>query len=503
MKKTCRKLLALTLFSATATQVQAVVWDASVDTDWSAAPDSTSWSGGTFNNGNAADFNGAGAGTVNITGAVNPSVVNVTSGNYTFAAGGGSIGGSGALNKSGAGTLIIQTNNSFTGGVNLSGGTIQIADNNANEAGYFGAASNIITFSGNATIFNANNPIVLPQGIQINNGVTASLTGAFAEQTLVDGVLSGNGNLSVTGFSANFIVQFRNTANTFTGSIDIQSSDFVTVGFRSLQDSPGATTIGLDSQANNGAKFEYMSGAIAPLVLTNRQFVLTTNGSAGTNLSRQPSILSNAAGANTITINSDLAITGTGFKRFVLGGSNTGNNTFAGAIIDAIGSDVLQLHKQGGGKWVLAGTNTYQGDTLIEQGNLTLASTGSLLFNIGANGVNNRILGDAAPGTLTLDGSFIFDLTGADTTIGNTWNILDSTILGFTTFNPSFNVNSFTNAGSGVWTLDSTGVQYQFDQTTGVLSTLELVSVAVPEPATATLALLGLGGMMMRRRRLA
>lgn len=446
-------------------------------------------------------ISGANILTLDRTDATKPTI-NVTQSGRTLSIG-SVIAGNDGLQKTGAGDLIMTGNNTFTGGVDLAGGRIVIFDD-VNEQKMLGAAGNTLTFTGNATVHNSNNQVVLPQGIQINNGVNAAITGAFGEQTLVDGVLSGSGNLLLQGFSANYIVQFRNTANTFTGSIDIQGgAGLITVGFRSLLDSPGATTIGLDSVGGDGGKFEYMSGAVAPLVLNNRQFVITQNGNTGNDMSRLASILSNAAGTNTITVNTDLAVTGTGFKRFVLGGSNTGNNTFAGAITDAIGTNVLELRKQNAGKWILAGDNTYQGDTVVEQGNLTLGSTGSLLFMIGANGVNNRIIGDAAPGTMTLDGSFVFDLTGADTTIGNTWSIIDAGMLGFTTFNPTFNVESFTNAGSGLWTFDSTGVQFQFNQTTGALSTVELVVTAVPEPATITLGLFAATGLMMRRRRMA
>ena len=65
----------LAAFTTAGTSLGEVVWDGSTDTDWSADPDSTSWGGAvdtTYNDGDDAEFNGAGAGTVNITGAVSP-----------------------------------------------------------------------------------------------------------------------------------------------------------------------------------------------------------------------------------------------------------------------------------------------------------------------------------------------------------------------------------------------------------------------------------------------
>lgn len=492
-------IAALLTVSAATTALAEVVWDGSTDTDWSADPDATSWGGAidtTYNDGDDAEFNGAGAGTVNITASVSPGSVSVTSGSYTFADGGGSIDGTGSLSKSGAGTLIIQTNNTFTGGVDLSGGIIQVA-NGANEAGYFGDASNTITFSGDARLHNQNGTVTLPQGITINGGVTGEVTGAFGETFQVDGVLAGTGTLEIQGFSAAYTAQFRNLANTFTGSIVVDgTAGHATFGVRSLAD--GAGTIGLASDASNGGIFEYMNGANAAITFNTRQFVLVNDGNSGTNLSRQATIKNNESTAGeTITINTDLAITGTGNKNFMLGGNNAGDNTFNGAIIDAIGISTLDLYKIDNGKWILDGTNTYEGDTHVNQGNLMLGSSGSLRFVIGLTGVNNQILGDASPGTLDLEGAFNFDLSGADTTAGNTWDIVDSSILSNTTFASTFAVTGFTDAGGDLWTFDVTPqLQFQFDESTGVLSTL-----TIPAPAALPAGLVMLGLAAARRRR--
>ena len=448
---------------------QTVVWDGSTDTDWSVDPDATSWGGGadtTFNDGDAAQFNGAGAGTVNITGNVSPSSVSVTSGSYTFDDGGGSIAGGGTLSKSGSGTLTIFSANTFTGGIDLSGGRIDIR-NNANEASFLGDSGNTLTFTADARLHNNNGTATLPQNVTINGGVQADITGAFGERTQVTGVLAGSGTLYIQGLSAGYDAEFLNTGNTFTGPIQVHSGDSVTLGMRSLADSPGPTTIGLDSQSNNGAKFEYMSGAIAPLVLNNRQFELLVNGSAGSNLGRQPGIVNNAATANTITINTDLLITGTGSKKFLLMGGNTGDNTFAGDIPDAIGVDVLHLYKQNSGKWILSGTNTYAGNTDITGGTLEVADGGSLLFIIGASGVNNQITGST---TVELNGAFDFDLTGAGTSDGDSWTIVDTSGGLTANYGAAFTVKGFTDAGGGLWETTSGGNTYKFDEDTGNLT---------------------------------
>src|SRR5690606_18034583 len=65
---------------------------------------------------------------------------------------------------------------------------------------------------------------------------------------------------------------------------------------------------------------------------------------------------------------------------------------------------------------------TLTGDTVFNAGsNVILGETGSFTFYIGADGVNNALLGD---GSITLDGSFSFDLDAADQTSGNPWSIV-------------------------------------------------------------------------------
>ena len=321
------------------------------------------------------------------------------------------IGGSDGLLKTGSGDFAPRGLNTFTGGVDLAAGRLTIT-NNANEASFLGAAANVLTFTGNAELYNVDGQATLPQGITINGSVTGKVTGAFGESTQVDGVLGGSGTLVVQGYSAGYNAEFRNTGNTFTGPIQILSGDGVRASFRSLLDSPGATTIGLQSNGNVGGTFDYMSGAMTPLVLNNRQFELIVNGNSGGfgNVDRQATISSNAATANTITINSDLLITGTGTKFLVLRGGNAGANTFEGDIPDGVSGADLTLHKRDGGKWILSGGNTYEGDTIIADGALEIRGDGQL----GAGGVypGNITSTDTTPSPFTFDSSANSTLSG-------------------------------------------------------------------------------------------
>ncbi len=357
----------------------------------------------------------------------------------------------------------------------------------------------MLTFSGDADLHNNNGAVTFSQGIQVNPGVTGQLTGAFGKQFQLNGVVAGSGTLVVQGFSAGFDVELLSLANTFTGSIVIDgSSGPATLGVRSLADSTG--TIGLASNSNDGGVFEYMNRANAAKVFDDRQFVLVNNGNSGTNLTRQATIRNiESTASETLTINTDLGITGTGNKNLMLGGGNTGDNAFNGAIIDAIGASVLDLYKQDNGKWILGGANTYEGDTIVDAGTLELADDAELRFIIGDTGVNNAILGDATNANLDLNGDFVFDLSGAGTTIGDLWNLVDVDNL-TETYGSTFSVRSTVGAFSetaGVWSRSENGQVYEFTESTGVLT------VVVPEPTT--LAIVAAGGLLglgiVRRRR--
>jgi len=61
-----------------------------------------------------------------------------------------------------------------------------------------------------------------------------------------------------------------------------------------------------------------------------------------------------------------------------LNGSNTGTNTVSGLVGDGILGGKLAVVKSGAGKWILNGSNSFTGDTVINQGMLQIGNAGVL-----------------------------------------------------------------------------------------------------------------------------
>lgn len=205
MKKSCVKsvssvfvLLAVVVgMLVGAAQASDVTWDASGDSSWTEPADTTSWSGGTYNSDDTAQFLGSGAGTVTIqAGGVMPGAVIVnSSANYTFT--GGSIGGTGILTKAGTGKLTLSASNSYSGGMVISNGNVTIgADNN------LGNTSGGVTFTGTATLESSigNLSLSSTRTITLTNGAIATFyyyINNNPKSFTINGKITGNGGITL------------------------------------------------------------------------------------------------------------------------------------------------------------------------------------------------------------------------------------------------------------------------------------------------------------------
>ncbi len=233
------------------------------------------------------------------------------------------------------------------------------------------------------------------------------------------------------------------------------------------------------------------------LKIGGANFDLINDGQAFTmtggvfDLNGKSEVIAAVAGSSGAVIRNGLAAT---TSTLIVGGgiSGTTSASFAGVIENGAGT--LSLTKEGSGTQTLTGINTYTGDTTVSAGAISLADNAGLKFVIGANGVNNRITG---AGTVTLDGDFTFDLSGANITDGNSWNIVNVGTLALATFGSSFTVaNAGFTQSSDVWTWVDGSNTWTFTEATGALGLM-----VVPEPGTGAMLLGALGTLLVLRRR--
>lgn len=157
-------------------------------------------------------------------------------------------------------------------------------------------------------------------------------------------------------------------ANTYTGATTITAG---TLGANSIGSvaSPSASALGAPTTVANGT-ISIGSAAAATLLYTGP--AVTTDrviNLAGTTFGATI----DASGSGAINFSSDLTATGNGLKTLTLTGSNTGDNTLGGAIVNSTSNTAVT--KSGVGKWVLAGTSNYGGATSVTAGLLQVDGT--------------------------------------------------------------------------------------------------------------------------------
>ncbi len=276
--------------------------------------------------------------------------------------------------KEGAGTLVFDLANTYTGTTTITEGTLSltnnaaVADSSAIILTTAGATLDISNAAGITTI----RSLLGATGTLVNLGTNRLSVGVSSGVSTFAGEIEGAGGSLVKDGAGTLTLS---GINSYTGSTTIDAGTLALGAGGSLAASSGV------SVAASGATFDISNGGAQTI-----QDLTGVSGSAVT------------LGANTLTL------------------GTTNSTTFAGSISGAGGA----LVKQGTGTLTLSGANSYTGGATIAAGTLT-GTTASLQGNIvdDAALVFNQSTAGIYSGSLSGNGTLAFPGAGAVTMTGN------------------------------------------------------------------------------------
>ena len=390
--------------------VRDLTWGLIVDGAWnsSTANFTSGGSATAFADTDKVTFDNAVGGIITLSGSLAPTSVKVSapSGTFTFSGSTATdkITGGTSIAKSGAGTLVLTSANDFTGGLTITGGTVQVDGAGRLGTGGIslnGAGATLVSTSSSAVAMSANALSIGASGGTINTGAN----------DLTLGALTTSGMLTKTG--AGSLTVGTVTPNAGTG-FTVSAGDLV------LGQAIGTVKVFVNSTLtgnlvlNSGIRFDVdgtstISGTGKIKVAATGALISNSSGDLGGTISTEIALNSNAiafakgtwAGASYTPSTSFLTTvggtTGGALSIFFLSGDSDidlSNNSSTGG---------------GAGTLTLTGASTYTGNTSISANSPASPAVSSVIL-----GVDNALpIGTGLiVGTKTGVGAPVLDLNG-------------------------------------------------------------------------------------------
>ncbi len=399
----------------------------------------------------------------------------------------------GDLEIAGSGTLILSGDNDFVTGVTVTSGTLSIdsidalADNDSltinGGTADINAAITVSDLSGTGGTLNLDANLTVSD--DTSNTLASTITGAS------DLILNGTGTQTISGDNSGFSGDtILSSGTTVAGSDTAFGTGTIIANGGTLRS--GETAVSLDNDITLDADTTFRGGSqmtLAGDITGNSTFtksdantvtltgvsdfdtlailggeVILNHTGGGTLASDTGLTIANSGSTLTLGVDQTFGFVNTNADTQINLGSNTltidydgGDNTMAGDIAGTGG-----FVKEGTNELTLSGTNTYTGDTIINDGSLSLAGgnaiadTGDVIVNAGGTlnlDADETIGSLAGSGDVNLDtntlgvgGSVDTSYSGVISGIGDvdfggsgTW-----TVSGQNTFTGDTNINSGT-----------------------------------------------------------
>ena len=378
----------------------------------------------------------------------------------TFAGDSLTISSGGALHGKMNGTLTFSNGT----GLFLNGGTIYQA-NSFNSGAIFGIAGTITA----------------------NAGTTSFLGASSGESLDISGAIGGSGSLTIAG-TANSggdvsFVTF-DASNTISGTVSVVT--------------PSG---GIQNATNRLLQLNNVNA------LQNATLALTGGGG-------QTNVVSFTSAANTGAFNigalsgaANQALTDTASTAVAISvGANNASTTYSG-VLSGAGS----LTKVGNGTLTLSGANSYSGNTTINGGTLKLLGSGTLAATSNVN-INAGAIFDTTNSAFTMLGTKTFKFTLDPTGTGSA-GLLNAASLDITAANVDFALGGIGSLDDTAYVIANytslTGAQFAsvsdlpagYAINYGYNGGTEIALMAVPEPATTGMVLMGGVVMLVLLRR--
>ncbi|MFN7563889.1 MAG: beta strand repeat-containing protein, partial [Prosthecobacter sp.] len=321
--------------------------------------------------------------------------------------------------------------------------------------------------------------------IGTGSGTAINMANAAASRTSVSSINLTGGTLSATGNIVRTGGAGTETATTTVngGTLNMNGNSIGTAGAQIALQAQSGTLSGLSELNGGGLLTKSTTGALS--MGNGNTYTGGTLVSDGTLLATNST--GSATGSGAVTVAAAGTLGGTGSIIAASGNNITINGTLDAGMPTSSSGSALALTVGGAGSLALSGTTLFQLFTNDNLGTLNGVTAADRVV-VNAPNWSNVVFGGSSSLTITTG------LTATTFVAGDSWRIFDWTGVAAGTA-PLQGTNGFNSIIAP--TLDvNLGWDYSNLFTTGTISV-----IVIPEPSRALLLMLGLLGLMMRRRR--